>query len=229
MSELRAQRAPRGGRHLDDARHEARLDTLPNGLRVVTERMPGLGSAAVGVWVDAGARHEGAEQNGIAHFLEHMAFKGTRSRSARRIAEEIEDVRRLHQRLHQPRDDRLLRPRAGRGRAAGDGGDRRHPARSPVRGRRDRDRARGHPVGDRAGARHAGRRDLRLAAGGGLPRAAARAHDPRPGRAGERLRARGPAALRQRALRAEPDDRRGRGRGGPRRDHGAGRAPVSGT
>ena len=70
---------------------EPRLDRLPNGLRVVTETMPALGSAAVGVWIDAGARHETEAQNGIAHFLEHMAFKGTGTRSALRIAEEIED------------------------------------------------------------------------------------------------------------------------------------------
>ncbi|WP_422121131.1 M16 family metallopeptidase [Paragemmobacter straminiformis] len=54
--------------------------------------MPGLLSASAGVWVTAGGRHERAEQNGIAHFLEHMAFKGTKRRSALRIAEEIEDV-----------------------------------------------------------------------------------------------------------------------------------------
>ena len=65
---------------------------LPNGLRVVTEAMPGLKSAAVGVWVNTGCRHEDAHQNGIAHFLEHMAFKGTARRSALQIAEEIEDV-----------------------------------------------------------------------------------------------------------------------------------------
>ena len=69
-----------------------RLDTLPNGFRIVTEHMPGLMSASVGIWVTAGGRHERAEQNGIAHFLEHMAFKGTKKRSALRIAEEIEDV-----------------------------------------------------------------------------------------------------------------------------------------
>jgi predicted Zn-dependent peptidase len=69
-----------------------RLTTLPNGLRIVTEHMPGLLSASVGVWVCSGGRHETAEQNGVAHFLEHMAFKGTRRRTARRIAEEIEDV-----------------------------------------------------------------------------------------------------------------------------------------
>jgi len=65
---------------------------LSNGLRIVTERMDGLESAAIGLWVDAGGRHERPEQNGIAHFLEHMAFKGTERRSALQIAEEIEDV-----------------------------------------------------------------------------------------------------------------------------------------
>ena len=69
-----------------------RLTTLPNGLRIVTEDMPGLKSASAGVWVMAGGRHERAEQNGIAHFLEHMAFKGTKRRTALQIAEEIEDV-----------------------------------------------------------------------------------------------------------------------------------------
>ena len=68
------------------------LTTLPNGLRIVTERMPGLASASVGVWVLAGGRHERLEQNGIAHFLEHMAFKGTKTRTALQIAEAIEDV-----------------------------------------------------------------------------------------------------------------------------------------
>lgn len=69
-----------------------RLDQLENGLRVVTEHMPGVASAAVGIWVTAGGRHERVDQNGIAHFLEHMAFKGTTTRSARDIAEAIEDV-----------------------------------------------------------------------------------------------------------------------------------------
>ncbi|MFK7939894.1 MAG: M16 family metallopeptidase [Roseovarius sp.] len=68
------------------------LTTLPNGFRIVTEHMPGLQSAAIGVWVLAGARHEKASENGIAHFLEHMAFKGTKTRSALQIAEAIEDV-----------------------------------------------------------------------------------------------------------------------------------------
>ena len=68
------------------------IHTLSNGMRVVTEPMPGLKSASIGVWVLAGGRHERIEQNGIAHFLEHMAFKGTQSRSALQIAEAIEDV-----------------------------------------------------------------------------------------------------------------------------------------
>ena len=68
------------------------ITTLKNGLRVVSEQMPGLGSASVGIWIMAGARHERAEENGIAHFLEHMAFKGTKKRSALQIAEAIEDV-----------------------------------------------------------------------------------------------------------------------------------------
>jgi predicted Zn-dependent peptidase len=71
---------------------KTQLTTLANGLRIVTEKMPGLASATVGLWVTAGGRHETKQQNGIAHFLEHMAFKGTKRRSALKIAEEIEDV-----------------------------------------------------------------------------------------------------------------------------------------
>ncbi|MEO5614464.1 MAG: insulinase family protein, partial [Cypionkella sp.] len=54
--------------------------------------MPGLLSASAGIWVMAGGRHEKPTQNGIAHFLEHMAFKGTKRRTSLQIAEEIEDV-----------------------------------------------------------------------------------------------------------------------------------------
>lgn len=66
--------------------------TLANGFRIVTEKMAGLQSASIGIWVTAGGRDERLEQNGIAHFLEHMAFKGTKTRSALQIAEAIEDV-----------------------------------------------------------------------------------------------------------------------------------------
>lgn len=65
---------------------------LANGLTVATETMPHLETATLGVWVGAGSRSERAEEHGISHLLEHMAFKGTTTRSARRIAEEIEAV-----------------------------------------------------------------------------------------------------------------------------------------
>ncbi|MEK9734751.1 MAG: pitrilysin family protein [Paracoccaceae bacterium] len=69
-----------------------KLHTLSNGFQIVSEDMPGFQSASLGIWIKAGGRHERAEENGIAHFLEHMAFKGTKSRSALQIAEMIEDV-----------------------------------------------------------------------------------------------------------------------------------------
>ncbi len=70
----------------------ARITTLSNGLRVVTVALPHHRSVALGAWIAAGTRDEAPEEAGLAHFLEHMAFKGTSRRSARRIAEEIEDV-----------------------------------------------------------------------------------------------------------------------------------------
>ena len=75
-----------------DRAEAVRVTTLPNGLRVVTETMPSLATAALGVWSGAGSRHEQAEEQGLAHLLEHMAFKGTSKRTALQIAEEIEAV-----------------------------------------------------------------------------------------------------------------------------------------
>ncbi len=68
------------------------VDKLRNGLTVVTDAMPHLESAALGVWVRSGSRNERNDQHGMAHLLEHMAFKGTKSRSALQIVEEIENV-----------------------------------------------------------------------------------------------------------------------------------------
>lgn len=68
------------------------VTTLANGLTVVTEAMPQLESVALGVWIKSGSRNETENEHGIAHLLEHMAFKGTKRRSARQIAEEIENV-----------------------------------------------------------------------------------------------------------------------------------------
>ena len=68
------------------------VTTLQNGLRVVSDQIPNVETVTVGVWVDVGSRCEEAEQNGLSHMLEHMAFKGTKRRSAYDIAEEIENV-----------------------------------------------------------------------------------------------------------------------------------------
>src|SRR5205823_12710726 len=68
------------------------ISRLSNGLHVVTHGMAHLETVALGIWVKAGARDEEPSENGIAHFLEHMAFKGTSRRSAQRIAEEIESA-----------------------------------------------------------------------------------------------------------------------------------------
>jgi predicted Zn-dependent peptidase len=65
---------------------------LPSGLVVVTDAMPHLETASLGVWVGSGSRDERPDEHGISHLLEHMAFKGTRRRTARQIAEEIEAV-----------------------------------------------------------------------------------------------------------------------------------------
>ena len=69
-----------------------RVTTLENGLRVATDPMAELETAALGVWVDTGAGNEDLAVNGVSHMLEHMAFKGTKRRNALQIAEEIEAV-----------------------------------------------------------------------------------------------------------------------------------------
>jgi predicted Zn-dependent peptidase len=69
-----------------------RITRLDNGLTVATDRIPHVDTVALGAFVDVGTRHEAPELNGVAHLLEHMAFKGTARRSARDIAEEIENV-----------------------------------------------------------------------------------------------------------------------------------------
>ena len=68
------------------------ISTLANGLRVATDFIPSVETVTLGAWVGVGARDEGGRVNGIAHFLEHMVFKGTRRRTAFDIAEEIESV-----------------------------------------------------------------------------------------------------------------------------------------
>ncbi len=74
------------------AERNLRRTVLPNGLIVLTERMDHLRSVAMGVWIKSGSRCEAAEINGISHFVEHMVFKGTRSRTAQHIAREMDSI-----------------------------------------------------------------------------------------------------------------------------------------
>lgn len=66
--------------------------TCQNGVRIVYEHIPYVRSISVGIWVGAGSRFEQPEENGITHFIEHMLFKGTTTRSAREIAEEFDRI-----------------------------------------------------------------------------------------------------------------------------------------
>jgi predicted Zn-dependent peptidase len=68
------------------------MTRLPNGVRVISERMPHVRSVSVGVWVASGSRRERGEENGITHFIEHMLFKGTHRRSAEDIAREVDSI-----------------------------------------------------------------------------------------------------------------------------------------
>ena len=71
---------------------DIRKTTLPNGLLVLTERMPHLRSVSMGVWIDSGSRDETPERNGISHFIEHMVFKGTTQRTAKQLARETDAI-----------------------------------------------------------------------------------------------------------------------------------------
>lgn len=66
--------------------------TCENGLRIVTEKIPSVRSVALGIWVGTGSKYETKQDNGISHFLEHMFFKGTTSRSAKEIAETFDEI-----------------------------------------------------------------------------------------------------------------------------------------
>src|SRR5450759_3892754 len=65
---------------------------LKNGVRVVTQHVEHMHTVSIGIWVANGTRHESAENNGIAHFIEHLLFKGTDRRSAREISLEIDSM-----------------------------------------------------------------------------------------------------------------------------------------
>src|SRR6476661_7745703 len=76
---------------MDEVRN-IRREVLPNGLIILTEEMPHLRSVSIGVWIKTGSRHEDAEFNGISHFIEHMVFKGTRTRTAEQIARQVDSI-----------------------------------------------------------------------------------------------------------------------------------------
>ena len=68
------------------------IETLPNGVRLVTEAIPAVRSAALGIWVGGGSREETAEESGASHFIEHMLFKGTASRTAQDLARQTDAI-----------------------------------------------------------------------------------------------------------------------------------------
>ncbi|MDR3401706.1 MAG: pitrilysin family protein [Chthoniobacter sp.] len=69
-----------------------RLSRLPNGVRIASVEMPWMRSVSIGVWAGVGGRHESAEKSGISHFMEHLLFKGTKKRTAKRITESVEGL-----------------------------------------------------------------------------------------------------------------------------------------
>ena len=69
-----------------------RKSLLPNGIRILTERIPHVRSVAVGVWVETGSRHEPEPRGGVSHLIEHLVFKGTATRSAEAIARTMDSV-----------------------------------------------------------------------------------------------------------------------------------------
>ena len=77
---------------MDTDRPLVSCSRLDNGVRVISERMPGVPSVTVGIWVENGSRYELPQQAGISHYLEHLFFKGTERRTAAQIAEEVDAV-----------------------------------------------------------------------------------------------------------------------------------------
>ncbi|GAA0003476.1 hypothetical protein BRDID11002_34770 [Bradyrhizobium diazoefficiens] len=142
-------------------RMSVEISKLASGLTVVTDKMPHLETAALGVWAGVGGRDEKPNEHGISHLLEHMAFKGTTKRSSREIVEEIEAVGGdLNAGTSTETTSYYARGAEGR-RAAGARRARRHPGQSRLRARRAGAREERHRAGDRCRAGHARRRRVR--------------------------------------------------------------------
>ena len=195
------------------------VTTLKSGINVVTDTMPHLETASLGVWVASGSRDERPDEHGISHLLEHMAFKGTRRRSARQIAEEIEAVggdlnaatsaetTTYYARVLKADVPLALDVLAD---ILSD------PTFEP---RRDHPRAERHRPGDRRRRRHAGRSDFRAFERHRLPGPAARPLHPRHRQDGAVVRRRHAARLSRPAL-SRARHRGGRGRRGRSRRGG---------
>ncbi|HEY6938245.1 MAG TPA: insulinase family protein, partial [Terriglobales bacterium] len=67
-------------------------EALPNGLTIITEEMQHIRSVSIGIWIKSGSRDEDPQWNGISHFVEHMVFKGTKSRTAEDIARQVDSI-----------------------------------------------------------------------------------------------------------------------------------------
>src|SRR5439155_288999 len=89
-STLQARGDPAAGLKGGRMKEGYRKGSLPNGTRVVTERMEHVRSVAVGVWVETGSRHEPENRGGMSHLIEHLVFKGTATRSAEAVARMME-------------------------------------------------------------------------------------------------------------------------------------------
>src|SRR5882757_1070701 len=86
------QPAPTGVSETDGLDGTIRRTVLPSGLRILTEAIPAMRSVSFGIWVGVGSRDEPPADNGVSHFLEHLLFKGTSTRSAMDISSSIESV-----------------------------------------------------------------------------------------------------------------------------------------
>ena len=137
---------------------------LPSGLTVVTDSMPHLQTASLGVWVGSGSRDEQPDEHGISHLLEHMAFKGTKRRTARQIAEEIEQVGGDINAATSFETTAYFAQRAQDRHAAGGRCAVRHPGQSDLRSGRAQARAERHRAGNRRDRGHARRSGVRLSA-----------------------------------------------------------------
>ena len=134
---------------------------LPSGLTVITDTMPHLETAALGVWAGVGGRDEKPNEHGISHLLEHMAFKGTTRRTLARNRRGDRGGRRRSQRRHVYRNHRLLCAGDEGRRAAGARRAVRHSRQSVLRAGRTGARKGRHRAGDRRGAGYARRRGVR--------------------------------------------------------------------